>query len=264
MKQSQTQNNSQDEVNISNTTDTTDASDSSNEELQFGPSVVFNIEIPNTDINIPITETVTVTWFLMFIISITCILVTRNFKKIPKKVQNVVELIVDSVNNFTKSSMGEDKMAFAPFAGTVIIFLGIANIVGVVGLRPPTADLNTTFAFSFITFVLIQYNAIKSNGVFNRLKSFTKPIFLFTPMNLLSEVSTPVSLAFRLFGNIVGGMIIMNLFYVLLAKLSYISVPFLQLAIPLPLHLYFDLFAGLLQSFIFTMLTLVNIAMAMD
>lgn len=235
----------------------------------FGPKVVFNLEIPFTDIVIPISETITVTWFIMLVLGVTCFLVTRKFEKIPKKVQNVVELLVGSINNFVKSNMGEDKMQFAPYAGTIIIFIGIANIVGIIGIRPPTADLNTTMALSIITFVLIQYNAIKSNGVVNRLKGFTQPMILFTPMNIISELSTPVSLGFRLFGNMVGGMIIMDLFYMMLGHLSSLITgssvfPFLQLAIPIPFNIYFDLFAGLLQSFIFTMLTLVNVSMAME
>ncbi|QSX05047.1 F0F1 ATP synthase subunit A [Sedimentibacter sp. zth1] len=238
-------------------------------ESGFGPLVVWNFKIPFTDIIIPITNTVTTTWLIMIVITITCILVTRNFEKIPKKVQNFVELLVDTINNLTKQTMGEDKVRFAPYMGTILIFMAIANTIGIIGLRPPTADLNTTLAFGLVTFCLIQYNAVKSKGVVKRLKGFTEPIFLFTPMNLISEITNPISLGFRLFGNIVGGLIIMNLFYGLLATLSTSlfgpnALPVFQLLLPLPFHGYFDIFAGLLQSFIFAMLTMVNVSMAMD
>lgn len=238
-------------------------------ESEFGALVVWEFTIPFTDIVVPITNTITTTWFLILVIAITCFLVTKNFEKVPKKVQNVVELLVDTINNLTKSTMGEDKMQFAPYVGTLLIFLAIANIIGVIGMTPPTSDLNTTLAFAVITFFLIQINAIKSKGIGKRLKGFTEPVFIFAPMNILSEFTNPLSLAFRLFGNLAGGMIIMSLFYDLLASLSQMlfgpnAIPIFQLAIPLPFHAYFDIFAGVLQSFIFTMLTMVNVAMAMD
>ena len=220
----------------------------------FGPLVVFEIPIPGTDIVIPITNTVTVTWFIMIIVGVTCFLLTRNFEKIPKKAQNVVELLVETIVNLTKQTMGEDKVAFAPYIGTILIFLAIAN---------------TTMAFALITFSLIQVNAIRKNGVVKRLKGFKEPMFFLTPINIIGEVATPISLGFRLFGNIMGGLIIMELFYNLLRYLSTLVVgtldlPIFLFVIPLPLHMYFDLFSGLLQSFIFAMLTMVNVSMAME
>jgi F-type H+-transporting ATPase subunit a len=109
---------------------------------------------------------------------------------------------------------------------------------------------------------------MKSKGVFGYLKGFLEPFPALLPLNLMGELATPVSLAFRLFGNIVGGLIIMNLLYGALGGLTTsllgINVPFLQVGVPAALHIYFDLFAGLLQSFIFTMLTMVFVSIAMD
>ncbi len=235
----------------------------------FGPILVFEFKIPFTDIVVPITNTVTITWFIMAVLAIVFILTTRNYEKIPKKVQNIMEMIVDMITNLTKQTMGPDKVRFAPYIGTILIYLAVANTVGIIGIRPPTADLNTTMALSIITFCMINYNAVKTKGVVGRLKGLTEPMFLLTPINLLGEVATPISLGFRLFGNLAGGLIIMELIFGGLKGLSIAifgpnALPVFQLAIPLPLNFYFDIFSGLLQSFIFSMLTMINISNAMD
>jgi len=228
----------------------------------FGPRVIFEIG------NIPVSETVVVTWIIMAILIVLSIAVTRNFEKIPKGVQNVVEMLVDTLNNFTVQTMGEKNKGFAPYMGTLFIFLLVANLIGLVGFRPPTADINTTFALSITTFVLTQFYGIKSKGIGTFLKGFVEPFPLLLPLNILGELANPISLAFRLFGNIVGGLIIMSLVYGGLAGLSGMiglaNIPIFQAGIPAALHVYFDLFSGVLQSFIFVMLSMVFISGAMD
>lgn len=228
----------------------------------FGPKIAFEI------MGIQVTETVTVTWLIMAFLVIMSIILTRNFEKIPKGVQNVVELFVDTVYNLVESTMGKDKIGFAPYIGTLMLYLACANLIGLLGFRPPTADLNTTLGLALITFVLIHGNGIRKKGILSYLKGFTEPFFLLTPINLIGEIATPISLSFRLFGNIVGGLIIMSLVYSALGGLTTlvlgIDIPFFQIGIPAILHLYFDLFSGLLQTFIFAMLTMVFVAGAMD
>lgn len=235
----------------------------------FGPRIVFEIGKGVLENPIQITETITVTWFIMAVLVILSIIFTRNLERVPSKVQNVIELIVDTINGLTKQTMGEDKMSFAPYIGTLMIFLAIGNLIGLLGLRPPTADVNTTMALAMITFTLIHVNGTRRKGIGKYLKGFTEPMILMTPINLIGEIATPISLGFRLFGNIVGGMIIMNLVYSALAGLSVkilgaSAPPIFQAFIPSILHGYFDVFAGVLQSFIFAMLTMVNVSMAMD
>ena len=148
-----------------------------------------------------------------------------------------------------------------------MIYIMIANLWGLIGLRAPTADLNTTFALSILTFFLIHGFAIKRKGVGGWIKGqFLEPVAVLFPLNVISEIATPVSLAFRLFGNIVGGMIIMTLVYSALGSIlsGVLPIPIFMLGIPAVLHAYFDVFAGVLQSFIFTMLTMVFVSMAMD
>ncbi|MDF2572600.1 MAG: synthase subunit [Sporomusa sp.] len=228
----------------------------------FGPKVI--LEFPG---GILVTETVVNTWIIMLLLTVFSIIATRRFEKIPKGLQNVIELLVDAINKLTVQTMGEDKKAFAPYIGTLLFFIACANLAGLFGFRPPTADINTTLGLALMTFFMIHGNGMRRKGVLNYLKGFAQPIPVMLPLNIISEIATPISLSFRLFGNITGGLIMMSLFYGALAAFSAkfgTSIPFLQAAIPSVLHLYFDLFAGVLQSFIFAMLTMVFVSGAMD
>lgn len=239
----------------------------------FGPTIVWDsgAPIPGLEIfgNFQITETVTVTWLIMAVVVLLSMTATRNLQKVPGRGQIVLEMLVDTINNLTAQTMGEDKKRFSPYMGTLLIFLAIANLAGLVGFRPPTADVNTTMGLAMITFTMIHVNGAKSKGIGSYLKGFAEPLAPMLPLNIIGELATPISLGFRLFGNIVGGLIIMKLIYGALAGLSVkilgpAAPPILQTGIPAVLHIYFDLFAGVLQSFIFTMLTMVNVSMAMD
>lgn len=228
----------------------------------FGPAVVFSIG------DVHITETVTVTWFIIAVVAIFSFLVTRNFDRIPGKMQSFIEILVEGINSLTASTMGADKLQFAPYVATLLIYLAMANLIGLVGMRPPTADINTTMSLAMITFTMIHFNGVKRKKL-GYFKGFFEPIPFLFPINVIGELATPISLGFRLFGNIVGGLIIMDLVYSALAGLSGMIfgsgfIPVFQLGIPAALHIYFDIFAGVLQSFIFAMLTMVNVSMAMD
>ncbi|MCT4592768.1 MAG: F0F1 ATP synthase subunit A [Anaeromicrobium sp.] len=227
----------------------------------FGPRIIFQIG------GIPITETVTNTWIIMIFLIIFSYVAGKNLSKIPKGFQGGVEALVDGIYGLVSQTMGKDKIGFAPYIGTLMIYLVFANLLGLTSLRPPTADANTTMALAFLTFFMIHGFGMKSKGVGGYLKGFTEPFFVMLPLNLIGELATPISLGFRLFGNIVGGLIIMSLLYSGLGYASTLlgsSIPFLQTAIPVPLHIYFDVFSGVLQSFIFAMLTMVFVAMAID
>jgi F-type H+-transporting ATPase subunit a len=228
----------------------------------FGPIIVFEV------FGIPITQTVTTTWFIMAVLVIFSIVATRKLDKIPTGVQNAVEILVDAINGLTRQTMGDSNAGFAPYIGTLLLYLAVANISGLFGMRPPTADVNTTMALALMTFVMIHFFGAKVKGPFKYLKGFLEPFALLLPLNIMGELATPISLSFRLFGNIVGGVIIMDLLYGALGglstKLMGISIPIFQIGIPALLHVYFDLFAGVLQSFIFAMLTMVFISIATE
>ena len=208
---------------------------------------------------LPLTETLVNTWVVMGVLIIVSVLLTRNLKVIPGKVQVIAETIVNGIDGLTESTMGKDKMKFAPYMLALFMFLGLSNIVGLVGARPPTADLNVTVALALMTFFMTQGFGLASKGVGGYLKGYIEPLPLLLPINIIGELANPVSLSFRLFGNMLGGVIIMGLLYSALTGFIFVA-----LAIPIPFHFYFDIFSGLLQSFIFVMLSMVFISMAMD
>ena len=220
-----------------------------------GPEVIW--VLPFTEKGIPITQTVTTTWFIMLLLVGLSIFLTRSMKIKAGKKQIVAEMLVDTIYNLTETTMGKRFKNFAPYIGTLLLFIGVANISGLLGLRPPTSDLNTTLGLALMTFVLIHFVGIKTKGIGGYLKGFLEPMPFLLPINLMGEIATPISLSFRLFGNILGGLIIMTLMY---QALGWVAV----LPIPAIFHAYFDLFAGLLQSFIFAMLTMVFVSLASD
>lgn len=217
---------------------------------EFGPKKIFEIG------GQVITETVVVTWIIMAIIMIFVTVATRKKDKIPTGLQNFIEFLVDTINGLVDTTMGPKCSVYRPYMGTIVIFIALANIIGLFGLRPPTADLNTTMALSIITFLMIQYAGLRTKKA-GYFKGFFEPMPFLFPLNVIGELANPISLGFRLFGNIVGGLVIMSLLYGALGVLAFFPVPAV-------LHVYFDLFSGLLQSFIFMMLTMVLVSMARE
>lgn len=222
--------------------------------------------------NFRVSTTVTTSWLIIAVLAVVSYFLTRNLKKVPtSKVQIFLEYAVITLKNLVTSTMGEKAVKqmpnMVPYIGSLFVFFVCSNLIGLLGFRSPTTDLDTTLAFSLITVFLIYYGGIKDKGL-GYLKGFLDPIPLMLPMNIVSEIARPISLSFRPFGNILGGAVIMSLIYQFLGWLSTlvpgVTIPFAQFAIPVPLHLYFDLFAGVLQSFIFVMLTMVFVSNATD
>ncbi|EOC99452.1 F0F1 ATP synthase subunit A [Caldisalinibacter kiritimatiensis] len=208
-----------------------------------------------------IAETIVNTWIIVILLSIFAIYVNRKIKKArvnekPSKFLNFIELLVEGVESLVETTMGRDKLGFAPYIGTLALYLVVANLFGLIGLKPPTSDYNVTFALAIITFVLTQYYGLKSKGLGGYIKGFFEPFWPLFPLNVIGELANPVSLSFRLFGNILSGVIIMFLLYQALGAFSIIVAPVF--------HAYFDVFAGVIQTFIFIMLTMVFISMAME
>jgi F-type H+-transporting ATPase subunit a len=187
-------------------------------------------------------------------------------KKIPGRKQVVAELIVKMVYNFTKSTMGKENLAYAPYVGTIILWIALSNMAGMFGFRPPTTDINMTFALGSVTFILIQRAAIRSAGIKGYLAHFAEPYPFMVPVKIIEEIAFPVSLSFRLFGNILGGYIIVALFMNLMSFVSegllHLPIPLFEAVMPLPLNAFFDIFEPLLQAFIFTILTMAFVSKA--
>jgi len=173
----------------------------------------------------------------------------RNFKEIPKGFQNVVEALVEMFDNYLQTTVGDKLMFLGNWFFTVFAFVLVSNISGIIpGIRPPTADWSLTLALAIVTFVLIHVMGVKyRKGEY--VKSLFQPMFLFFPINVIGELARPISISFRLFGNMLAGLIMMSLLYAMAPLL-------VRFVFPAALHAYFDLFAGILQTYIFVTLSL--------
>ena len=177
--------------------------------------------------------------------------------KPPKGILNVMEMLVEMLDNLVHDNMGKTLAPkFQNYIGVIFMVILSCNLAGLFGLRPPTADYGVTLPLGLITFFIIQYEGIKWQK-WGRLKGLFEPIFLFFPINVISEFATPISLSLRLFANILAGTMMMALIYGLLPHIA-------TLIWPAALHAYLDVFAGVLQSYVFAMLTMVFIANAAD
>lgn len=169
----------------------------------------------------------------------------------PSGVQNAVEMLIEFMDGMVNNGMGKYAKKYANYVMTLMVFIFFANISGLFGLRPPTADYAVTLGLALITFVLIQYANIKTNK-FGAFTGLFQPLPILFPINLIGEFATPLSMSLRLFGNMLAGTIMMGLFYGLLPW-------FAKLGIPVALHGYLDLFSGVIQTYVFCMLTMVFI-----
>lgn len=208
---------------------------------QLNPKISFTIPIFG---GVPIGESVVVTWIIMLVLVVASILLTRNLKIVPNKRQACMETIVGGINNFFEGILGEEGKVFIPYLGTIALYIGVANIIGLFGLPPPTKELNTTAGLAFMSVVLIYGSGLWAKGFRGWLKSFAEPMALVAPLNVLEILIRPLSLCMRLFGNVLGSFVIMELIKIVA-----------PLIIPIPLSMYFDIFDGLIQAFVFVFLT---------
>jgi F-type H+-transporting ATPase subunit a len=220
-------------------------------------------------INFPITLAIVEQWVIMLAIVIFVLSATRRLQVIPKGIQIWGEIIVELINNVVKSIMGEEFIGFAPYIGTIMIYILIMNTLGLSGFEPPTSDYSIALSLALCSFVLIQATAIRHNGLFGYIKGYGKPIFVLAPLNIIERLVVPVSLSLRLFGNIYAASVLMSLIHGALesaSKMIHLGVAvngihfgLFQLVIPLFASAYFDIFDGAIQMVIFSMLTMIFI-----
>lgn len=207
------------------------------------------------DTPVYLTDTLISTWIVMGVLILLAVVVRlrlRHFRGVPGRFQNVIEALVEMMANFTEGTMGPGTGGYGAYFFGVMSFILLSNYSGLVGLRPPTADLAVTSALAVMSLVLIHSRGIRKQKL-GYIKMYFSPNPIFFPINLVGEISKPVSLAFRLFGNILAGVIIMGMVYGMLPIA-------LRFVLPDLLHAYFDVFAGALQAFIFTILSMTFIA----
>ena len=217
--------------------------------------------------SLPITETMVNYWIVMVFILLLCLFLTSKMEKIPKAKQAIAEKIVTMIDGLVDQNMGKNCRQYSPFIATLMFSSVFGSLSSMFTLRSVTGDLNTTLGWALIVFGLIIYNKIKTNGFVGFLKGFAEPIWVMAPLNILSEFATPISMSFRHFGNIAGGLVISTLMLSALSALSSavgLPIPLFQIGIPGVTSLYFDLFAACIQAFIFSMLTMAYVGSAKE
>ena len=233
-----------------------------------GAQVYFTLNTPIQPL--PITETQVNSWIVLLSLLWVCLFLTRGMT--PRGTgtrQLIAEWIVEQTEKLVEQNMGPFFMNFAPFIGAVLALSAFSSLLSLVGLFPPTSDINTTAGWALVVALLITWYKLKC-GFGYYVKSFCEPTPVMFPMNIVSEIATPFSMAFRHYGNILSGTVISALLASALQGLSRAllgwlpgglgRIPFLQIGIPAVLSIYFDLFSGALQAFIFAMLTMLYVA----
>jgi len=216
---------------------------------------------------IPITETVIISWVVMLILIVGSLILTKRLKIIPSGAQAILETGVDFLNNFTKSQFGSYAKYLGPYMGSLFLFLLVANIIPVLSpvevkafgfeftppffIRPPTRDINVTAALAVISILLVIICGFSARGFRGWFKNLLNPLPMMLPFNIMEYGTRLISLALRLFGNILGGFILMSLIEGLL-----------PVALPMVFSLYFDFFDGVVQAAIFVFLTSLYISEA--
>ena len=209
---------------------------------ELGNKTAFTIPVLG---GVPVAESVVVTWIIMALLVVLCLLLTRNLSlRNPGKVQIALEWAVQFLNDFVRTNIGPHWRPFAPWLGTVALYIGFSNMIGILGLTPPTKDISVTAALAILSMLLIYGAQFRYNGLWGGLKKFAAPMPLLLPINLMEVLIRPLALCMRLFGNILGAYIIMEM-------LKFVA----PAVLPAIFSLYFDLFDGLIQTVVFVFLT---------
>ena len=219
--------------------------------------IIFRFNLFGTQIEVG--NTVFVTWIIMAALIALAFIFTRKLSvDRPGKLQCIAELLAETVNNICRESIGRHWRVFVPFIGTLILYIGMANIIAVLNfipgleLYPPTKDINVTGALAIISIVVVIYSGFRYKGFGGWARSLIDPMPLMAPFKLLEYITKPLSLCLRLFGNIIAAFIIMEL---LMSFAPFLGAPF---------SAYFDLFDGILQAYIFVYLTAIYLGEATE
>ncbi|MDR1930001.1 MAG: F0F1 ATP synthase subunit A [Treponema sp.] len=236
-----------------------------NEALKF--HTVFTVKFPGFEI--PVSETVVISWVVMAALILGALAFTRGLKTVPKGPQALLEGGVEFLNNFARNYFGRRAEAFAPYIGTIFLFLIFANVIPSLSpvsfnlagrtftapfeIKPPARDINFAAALAVMSILLVLFAGLKARGLKGWAKNLLHPVPLMLPFNLLEYIIRPASMCLRLFGNILGGFIIM----VLIGS----AAPFI---VPPVFSLYFDFLDGIIQALVFTFLTVLFLSEAVE
>lgn len=234
-----------------------------------GALIYFTVPMPIQ--NMPITEAQINSWMVVLTILGFCLYFTHGIRAdVPTKRQYLCEWAVEKMDSITVDNMGEIFKGFSPFIASVLVISAFSSLLSLFGVFAPTSDLNIVAGWAILVFILITYYKLKG-GFLNYAKGFLEPIPVMLPMNILGEIATPVSMTFRHYGNVMSGSVIAVLIAAALQSASSLilgwipgfigDIPLLRVGIPAVLSLYFDIFSGCMQAYIFAMLTMMNISL---
>lgn len=221
------------------------------EELENRVVFTIPVDIPLVG-PIVIHESIVVMWCIMAVIMIAVLLMTRKLSVVPGRMQALLEGALQFAYNFLEGNMGKAGRRYVPYLGAVLLFLGLSNMIGLIGfgVKPPTKDINVTVAYALLSIILIEISAFRGHGgVKGFFKSFLKPMPIMLPINIMELVIRPLSLCMRLFGNVLGAFVVMKL-------IEHVC----GLIVPMVFSMYFDVFDGLIQAYVFVFLTSLFIA----
>ena len=203
---------------------------------------------------IPVAESIFVTWLIMAVVILLCAIFVRNLKVTnPGKGQLLLETAVSGIYSFFEDILGEKGKRFIPYLMSVGIYIGIANLIGILGFKPPTKDINVTASLAILSIILIELSGVLAKGGRGWMKSFAEPMVVILPINILEIFIRPLSLCMRLFGNVLGSFVIMELLKMVVPAI-----------LPAVFSCYFDIFDGLIQAYVFVFLTALFIKEAID
>lgn len=232
-----------------------------------GALIYFDIPFPIQ--NLVITESQINTWLVMIALFFFISYLTHGMRKdVDTKRSLLAEWIVEKTDGLVKQNMGEHMMGFSPFIAAIMGLSAFSSLLSLIGLYAPTSDINIVGGWAIIVFILITFYKMQL-GPIHYIKSFGDPVPFLAPLNIISEFATPVSMAFRHYGNILSGAVISTLIATALGGLSHMVLgwipgfigqfPIFRIGLPAVLSIYFDVFSGLLQAFIFAMLTMLYV-----
>ncbi len=203
---------------------------------------------------IAVPESVAVSWIIMAALVLLSVCLVRNFKVVPTtKRQLIIETGIEKAFGFFDGILGAEGKGYVPYLCTVAIYIACSNMIGLFGMKPPTKDLNVTMGLAVMSIVLIEYSGFRKKGLKRFLRSFAEPMPIIAPINILEIFIKPLSLCMRLFGNVVGAFVVMELIKLLVPAV-----------LPAAFSLYFDIFDGLIQTYIFVFLTSLFMKEAME
>lgn len=203
---------------------------------------------------IPVLESVAVTWIIMAALTLLAIVFVRNLKvENPGRTQLLLETALEGMFDFFEGCTGHHGRRYIPYLIAVGLYIGVANLIGLFGFKPPTKDLNVTIALALLSIILIEVAGFRQKGIKGWMKAFAQPVAIILPINLMEIFIRPLSLCMRLFGNVLGAFVVMELIKNIIPAV-----------VPVAFSLYFDIFDGLIQAYVFVFLTALFMGEALE